>query len=94
MIFEPPVAVDLPSVAHPSEPTQNRLNYRLFRHFGARGPRGRTVLKINGTYATYDYPTQDQIDSATEVYLGGHVYEVSDAVATALTNAGYGARLS
>ena len=93
ILFEPPEAMDLPSVAHPSEPTQTRLGFRLFRHFGVRGPRGRTVLKIGGTYATYDYPTQAQIDSASEVYLGGHVYEVSSAVADALTAAGYGARI-
>lgn len=92
--FEPPVAMDLPSVAHPSEPTQTRLNFKLFRHYGPRGPRGRTVLKVDGAYATYDYPTQDQIDSAEEVYLGGHKYTVSDSVAAALTSAGYGDRLS
>ena len=92
--FEPPVAMDLPSVAHPSEPTQTRLAYRLWRHFGPRGPRGRSVLKINGTYATFDYPTQDQIDSASEVYLGGHIYTISSDVATALTAAGYGDRIS
>ena len=93
-LFEPPVAMDLPSVAHPSEPTQTRLNFKLFRHFGVRGPRGRTVLKINGTYATYDYPPQSLIDTATEVYLGGHKYQVSDSVAAALTAAGYGSRIT
>lgn len=52
-------------------------------------PVGQSVLKISGTYQTILDPTEDQIASATEVYRGGHVYEVSDTVATALTNAGY-----
>ena len=92
--FHPPVAMDLPSVAHPSEPTQNRLNYRLFRHYGPRGPRGRTVIKANGTYTTVDYPTQDQLDAADIVYLGGHVYTVDADEAAELIAAGYGDRLS
>lgn len=58
------------------------------RHFKARA-RGRTVLRIDGAYATYDDPAESLIDSATEVYLGGHVYTVDAATAAALTAAGY-----
>lgn len=47
------------------------------------------MLKIAGTYQTLDTPTQTQINAATEVYMGGHIYEVTDAVGAALTAAGY-----
>lgn len=63
--------------------------FALFRHYKSRAC-GKSVLKIDGTYTTVVNPTVDQINAATEVYLGGHVYEVSDAVATALAAAGYG----
>ena len=63
------------------------------RHYGGQ-PEGQSVLKISGTYSTIPYPTQTQIDSASEVYLGGHVYTIDSATATALTNAGYGAYIS
>lgn len=70
-----------------------KLSQRLFRHF-APGTRGQTVLKINGTYATYDCPTNTDMDSATEIYQGGHVYTVTTAQAAALTAAGYGSGIS
>ena len=92
--FFPPVVVDLPSVAHPSEPTQNRLNYRLFRHYGPRGARGKTVIKTGGTYSTIEYPTQDQLDAAEKVFLGGHVYDVDADTAAELVAAGYGSNLT
>lgn len=57
-------------------------------------PVGQSVLKTNGVYETVMTPTVDQIAAASEVYQGGHSYEVSDAVATALTAAGYGDNLS
>lgn len=91
--FSPPVAFDNPPIyttgqdrlypALPFGPAQ-----ALMRHYGGQ-PRGRSVLKIDGTYRTVDVPTQAQIDAATEVYLGGHIYEVTSTVATALTAAGY-----
>lgn len=89
-VFQPPYADTVspvyvePDRVFPVEPVAQRL----FRHMKARAC-GRTVLKIDGAYTTLDFPTQDQIDSATEVYLGGHVYTVSDAVGAALTAAGY-----
>lgn len=82
--FEPPVAYDLPATAVDTK----GIAYLLFRHFGPRA-RGRTVLKIDGEYGTYDYPYDETVQTATEVYLGGHVYEVSEEVATALEAAGY-----
>lgn len=91
--FQPPVAFDNPPIyvngqdyrypARPFGPAQ-----ALMRHFGGQA-RGRSVLKIGGVYQTIDTPSTDQCASATEVYLGGHIYEVSDDVAIALDEAGY-----
>lgn len=64
------------------------LAQRLMRHFKNRA-RGQSVLRIDGVYVTIETPTQAQVDSATEYYAGGHVYEVSAAVASALEAAGY-----
>lgn len=67
-----------------------RLSQKLFRHFKLRAL-GQTVLKAtDGTYETVSYPEQDQIDAAAIVYLGGHIYEISDEEADELTDAGYG----
>jgi hypothetical protein len=87
--FEPPTADLLP----PTLPNRRaegieRAAFLLLRHFKSKA-RGVSVLKIGGTYVNKSYPSQDEIDSATEVYLGGHVYEVSSDVATALEAAGY-----
>lgn len=51
--------------------------------------RGHSVLKENGVYVTVDTPDQIRCNAAQEVYLGGHIYVVSQAVADALTAAGY-----
>ena len=48
-----------------------------------------SVLKIDGEYVEIREPSQDEIAEATEVYLGGHEYEVSDTVGAALEAAGY-----
>ena len=87
--FTPPIALTNPPVL----PDTRGVAYRLFRHYGP-WPVGRTVLRIDGVYATYDTPDQLTVASATEVYMGGHVYEISAATATALTNAGYGEFIS
>jgi hypothetical protein len=63
------------------------------RHYGL-GPRGRTVLKIDGAYGTYDCPDANVVASATEIYQGGHEYVISTAQATALTAAGYGSQIT
>jgi hypothetical protein len=83
-IFQPPTADTVP----PFLPTTRGPVRRLFRHYKARA-RGRSVLRIGGVYLTVDTPSQTQIDSATEVYQGGHVYTVTQTVADALTAAGY-----
>lgn len=63
--------------------------YLLMRHY-SNLPRGRSVIKIGGLYRTLDNPDQDLLDAATEVYLGGHIYTITQTVADALTAAGYG----
>lgn len=87
--FQPPVENTGPRVL---PDTQGPARW-LFSHYSP-GPVGRTVLKINGVYATYETPDTNQTAEATEVYQGGHVYEITAAVATALTNAGYGAYIT
>ena len=91
--FTPPVAYDLPWVL----PETRGVQYDLFKYYGP-GPRGRSVIKISGVYTTVDNPTQDQIDAAGAEgvghFLGGHVYTITAAVATALTAAGYGSYVS
>lgn len=90
--FEPPYVDTVPPVYVGGQDRYRpvpALSQRLMRHFKSRA-RGRTVLLIDGVYATYDTPSQDTINVATEVYQGGHVYTVTDAQAAALTAAGYG----
>lgn len=65
---------------------------KLFgRYRGA--PREASVLKIGGVYITVAGPTTDQLSAATEVYLGGHVNELTGAQVAALTEAGYTTRV-
>jgi len=46
--------------------------------------RGLTVLKKDGVYRAVDFPYQGDCDDADIVYLGGHVYDVSNEEAAAL----------
>jgi len=82
--FVPPVVRDNPAIL----PESTGVAYRLFRHYGPYR-RGRSVLRIDGVYRTFDTPTDQDLAAATEVYLGGHVYDVTPEVADALTAAGY-----
>ena len=52
--------------------------------------RGVSVLKTSGVYATKRYPTQDEINAATEYYAGGHEHEVTSAQKSAIIAAGIG----
>jgi len=52
--------------------------------------RGISVLKIGNKYYKMRVPSTDQVSSASEYYAGGHQYEVSGTVKTALLNAGIG----
>lgn len=88
-VFTPPIALHNPPVG----PEHRGIAYRLFRYLGPQ-PVGRSVLRIGGVYSTVDMPDQLTLATATEVYLGGHVYPISAETATALTAAGYGAYIA
>jgi hypothetical protein len=61
--------------------------HRLFQFFEMI--KSISVLKIDGEYVEIREPSQDEEALATEVYIGGHEYIVSDEVGAALTAAGY-----
>jgi hypothetical protein len=56
--------------------------------------RGVSVLRINGIYSSYRYPSQTEIATAEEFYLGGTSTLISQATADALTAQGYGAYIT
>jgi hypothetical protein len=51
---------------------------------------GISVLRTQGVYSSYRYPSLTEVLAAEEVYLGGHIYEIDDTAAVRLTQAGYG----
>lgn len=87
-VFTPPTVNDIPRVL----PDTRGPAFLLMRHYRPL-TRGRSVLKIAGHYTTVDTPTTDQQNTAGregyEWFLGGHLYVVTDAVATALAADGY-----
>lgn len=94
--FSPPVVYDNPT-SYPvgterrqPVPVDASTN-RMFSHYNRTvgRARGRSVLKEGGVYSTVDTPDANRVAAAEEYYAGGHVYEVTDAVATALQAAGY-----
>lgn len=74
--------------ATPSIAGERDISHPLWRRL--RHDVGVAVLLIDGFYRQVQNPGTDDLASAAEVYLGGHEYHVSDAVAAALTTAGYG----
>lgn len=95
--FQPPTVVELPTLYTAPDrqhPVEEPVASLLFRYYAPRGPVGRTVLKRGGVYETVVTPTVDEVNDAEEAYLGGHVYEIDQATADALTAAGYGANIS
>lgn len=63
-------------------------SHRLWQFYGLE--RGITVVKVeDGYYETQDV-SQEEMDEALAVYLGGSEYVVSDEEAAELTAAGYG----
>lgn len=78
------VTPSIPGVRDLSHPLSRRLRHDV----------GVAVLLIGGFYTQVQNPGSDDLASATEVYLGGHEYHVSNAVAAALTTAGYGPYLT
>lgn len=75
-VFIPPTVEEGPIGGH-----------RLFYFYEMT--RGISVLKIDGQYVEIREPSQDEEALATEFYLGGHEYPVSDEVAAELIAAGY-----
>ena len=63
---------------------------RVEMWFGNQVERGLTLLKKDGVYTLIDFPYQGDCDDADIVYLGGHVYDITEDEATALYAAGYG----
>jgi hypothetical protein len=61
--------------------------HRLFQFFERLV--STSVLKIDGQYVEIREPSQDEEALATEVYIGGHEYPVSDEIAAELIAAGY-----
>jgi len=51
---------------------------------------GVTILDSNGTYRAVRFPTIDETTAATNTYMGGHEYVVSDATKAALIAGGVG----
>ena len=75
--FTPPTVKETPAGGH-----------TLFERLGIE--RGISVLRVDGVYSSFRYPSQNQTDEASEVYLGGHVYDIDDQTRTRLIAAGYG----
>jgi hypothetical protein len=61
---------------------------KLWGHM-ARHNTGVSILKTNGVYVEQQYVYHDDVVAADIFYQGGHIYEVDDAEAQALVNAGY-----
>ena len=70
-IFTTPVVEEGPSGGH-----------RLFYFFKLN--RGLSVAKVNGSYITVRWPSEDAIALYEEFYLGGHEHSVSEATKAAL----------
>ena len=62
----------------------NRLHIRYGIH------RGITVMRVNGLYSSYRYPSQTEILAAEEVYMGGHEYIIDEHTKDEMTAQGYG----
>jgi len=52
--------------------------------------RGVTVMMIDGTYSSYRFPSQTEMATATETYLGGHQYVIDEQTKTRLTDSNIG----
>lgn len=84
-LFEPPVALDNP----PTLPNPKPKYINSYARWKGGQRRGRTVLRTGSSYLTVDSPTIDQCNAADSVYLGGHVYTVTQAEANSLSAHGY-----
>ncbi|HKN44293.1 MAG TPA: hypothetical protein VJW23_10235 [Propionibacteriaceae bacterium] len=63
---------------------------RLFSRYGV--PVGQSVVKKNGVFVLDPFPWLGDLTglvAGTDYFLGGHIYEVTTEVASALTAAGF-----
>lgn len=65
---------------------------RLFARYKLN--RGISVLRINGVYSSYRFPSQTQIATAQEYYVGGTKTLINEETKDALTAQGYGAYIT
>ena len=56
--------------------------------------RGIAVLRFNGIYSTYRYPSQTQTLEAQEYYQGGSITLINQETRDALVAQGYGAYIT
>lgn len=85
--FTPPVAYLVPSIL----PETHGVQRRLWRYYGP-WPQGRSVVFVSGHYTIVDNPSADllTLDGEGSVwFLGGHIYTVSDDVASRLVDDGF-----
>jgi hypothetical protein len=75
-LFAPPVLEYGPAGGH-------WLFYRYTLKHGV------TVYKVGNSWYEEEYPSQDDLETASVVYLGGHEYYITLSEKTALEAAGY-----
>ena len=56
--------------------------------------RGISVLRLNGVYSSYRYPSQTQTLAAEEYYMGGTTTLIDQGTRDALVAQGYGAYIT
>lgn len=78
-IFTPPYVDETPE----------NPGHRLFVYL-LKLRQGISISKKNGVYFKDRFPTQDNIDTYSEFYAGGHKHSVSEAVKTAMIAANIG----
>ena len=71
------------------EETPDGVRHRLFMYL-LKHRNGISIAKKAGVYFQDRYPHQDDIDTYSEFYAGGHKHSVSEAVKTALIAASVG----
>ena len=75
--FSPPGAYERTGSAHP---LWGRMSIT----------RGVSLLMTDGVYTQARNPSDEDLTAADAVYLGGHVYDITESEASGLTGAGYG----
>jgi len=55
---------------------------------------GVSVFRIGGVWHQQETPTAEQVAAADRLYMGGHVYQITDAERDDLIAAGYGAYIT